>query len=96
MEELTFQIHNLGVIKKGEFTQKPLTIFCGPNNSGKTWIMYSLYYCHGCMAQLARRGREDKSLKLSPAAFNLGTRRTALLHHASKEHIDLGELLTGC
>ena len=155
MEELTFQIHNLGFIKKGAFTQKPLTIFCGPNNSGKTWTMYSLYYCHSCMAQLARRGREDKSLKLSPAAFNeelsaelvdvfntsaalledarfclagfdevrfrafldssastsvpflmpaersglhlffreLGTRRTALLHHASKEHIDLGELL---
>ena len=43
MTNLKFQVENLGVIKAGEFTQKPLTIFCGPNNSGKTWVMYSLY-----------------------------------------------------
>ncbi|WP_081759195.1 AAA family ATPase, partial [Thioalkalivibrio sp. HK1] len=42
--EPKFKIENLGVIREGEFTQKPLTIFCGPNNSGKTWVMYSLYY----------------------------------------------------
>ncbi len=42
--EPKFKVENLGVIREGEFTQKPLTIFCGPNNSGKTWVMYSLYY----------------------------------------------------
>ena len=160
MEELTFQIHNLGVIKKGEFTQKPLTIFCGPNNSGKTWVMYSLYHCHAYMAHYKRRNqkvekKEEKVQKRSLAGFNkqlletladvfntspellanarfrltgvdesyfqdflndsentafpflmpaernglhlfyreLSTRRAALLHHASKEHIDLNELL---
>lgn len=36
MKNLKFQIENLGVIKAGEFIQKPLTIFCRPNNSGKT------------------------------------------------------------
>ena len=63
MKNLKFQIENLGVIKAGEFTQKPLTIFCGPNNSGKTWVMYSLYHCHGSMAGLAREMREKEAAR---------------------------------
>ncbi len=39
-----FNIKNLGPIKQGSFEVKPITLFCGPNNSGKTWAMYSLYY----------------------------------------------------
>ena len=162
MKNLKFQIENLGVIKAGEFTQKPLTVFCGPNNSGKTWVMYSLYHCHGSMAGLAQETREanvekqeekapkqlltefNKQLSatlvdvfntshellanarfrlagfdeshfqdflndpentefpfLMPAERNglhlffreLSTRRAALLHHASKDNIDLNELL---
>lgn len=170
MTNLKFQVENLGVIKAGEFTQKPLTIFCGPNNSGKTWVMYSLYHCHAYMAGLAyEKGKEkaarpgsptvgkqeEKAPKQSLAGFNkqlsatlvdvfntspellanarfrlagldenhfqqfldnpentefpflmpaernglhlfyreLSTRRAALLHHASKENIDLNELL---
>ena len=38
-----FSVKNLGAIKSGEFTVKPLTLFCGPNNTGKTWLMYALY-----------------------------------------------------
>ena len=151
MKNLSFEIENLGVIKKGEFTQKPLTLFCGPNNSGKTWAMYSLYYGHERMTRFAEEiepenwdlsnfnsslGRElpylfnahasvlenavfriadghkeefrhllqenkDKTNFLMPAERNglhlfyreLSTKRTALLHHASRENIDLGELL---
>lgn len=44
MNNLTFEVKNLGVIKEGGFTQKPLTVFSGPNGSGKTWAMYSLYH----------------------------------------------------
>ena len=161
MTNLKFQVENLGIIKTGEFTQKPLTIFCGPNNSGKTWVMYSLYHCHGSMAVARERRKEkaekqeEKTPKQSLAAFNkqlsatlvdvfntspellanarfrlagfdeshfqdflndpkntefpflmpaernglhlfyreLSTRHTTLLHHASKESIDLNELL---
>jgi predicted ATPase len=40
--KLTFE--NLGPIKKGEVDlNKKLTIICGPNNSGKTYLMYALY-----------------------------------------------------
>jgi predicted ATPase len=35
-------IRNLGVIKKAEIDLKPLTILVGPNNSGKTWLAYTL------------------------------------------------------
>ena len=156
MTDLKFKVKNLGVIEEGKFTQKPLTLFCGPNNSGKTWVMYSLYYYHASMARLARLRRGHKALRKSLAEFNqelsggladdvfntsptlladaifrlisfdeahfqafldspenirfpflipaernglhlffreLSTHRTALLHHASKENIDLRELL---
>ena len=43
LPEPTFEIRNLGAVDSGKFTHKPLTIFCGPNNSGKTWTLYSLY-----------------------------------------------------
>ncbi len=70
MTDLKFQVKNLGVIKAGEFVQKPLTLFCGPNNSGKTWVMYSLYNYHGFMAAMAHRQREDEAQKKMLAAFN--------------------------
>ncbi len=163
--DLKFKVETLGVIRSGEFVQKPLTIFCGPNNSTKTWTMYSLYRCHHTLLRWAQALSEKKekenvvaerppspkavslqkfndyvsaalpglfnapeellqgarfnididtgafqellsSLKgkppfLMPAERNglhlfyheLSTRRTALLHHASKKDIDVHELL---
>ncbi|MBV9706638.1 MAG: AAA family ATPase, partial [Chloroflexi bacterium] len=35
-------IQNLGVIQKAEIDLRPLTIFIGPNNAGKTWLAYGL------------------------------------------------------
>jgi AAA ATPase-like protein len=35
-------VHNLGMIKEAEIDLKPLTIFIGPNNAGKTWLAYTL------------------------------------------------------
>ena len=35
-------VHNLGVIEEAEIDLKPLTIFVGPNNAGKTWLTYTL------------------------------------------------------
>ena len=146
-----FQVHELGSIKSGRFIQKPLTIFCGPNNSGKTWAMYSLYYFYKLLqAPRSKKERGQETLRdfnkhlsatlcdlfntsrdqikgarfkmtdsqvwqhfsdtkdkdsahvfLMPAERNglhlffreLSTRRTALLHHASKENINIAELL---
>ena len=143
--DFEFEIKNIGNARKGRFTHKPLTIFCGQNNTGKTWVMYALYHFYDKLIS-------SDNKKLSMAGFNhrisdhladlfnstkahfkksrfsltgkssdwqaiqkhypqtrllipaersglhlffreLSTRRTALLHHASKEKIDLYELL---
>ena len=39
---IEFSVRNMGSILEGKFKLKPLTVFCGPNNSGKTWVMYAL------------------------------------------------------
>lgn len=149
-ESITFRVRNLGSIREGGFTLKPLTIFCGPNNSGKTWTMYSLYLCcymlnnmteftstdkpdlekfndimstrladlfdappdtlknarfeienAAALSRVGIPGIEPTDIFLMPAERNglhlffreLSTRRTALLHHASKDNIDIAELL---
>lgn len=38
-----FHLENIGCIESGEICVKPLTLLCGPNNTGKTWAMYALY-----------------------------------------------------
>jgi len=39
---MKIHIQNLGLIKETEVDIKPLTIFVGPNNAGKTWLAYAL------------------------------------------------------
>ncbi len=65
--DLVFQVKNLGAVRAGRFTQKPLTLFCGPNNSGKTWAMYSLYHWH---RRLVRLAADYKGKKPGRVAFN--------------------------
>ncbi len=40
---LKLSVQNFGPIKEGEFELKPLTIFIGPNNSGKSYMATLLY-----------------------------------------------------
>ena len=40
---LTVNLKNLGIIKQAEFSLGDLTIICGENNTGKTYITYALY-----------------------------------------------------
>ena len=154
-DKLTFKIENLGSVRRGEFTQKPLTLFCGLNNSGKTWAMYLLYHFYSYLDAMSNRRKDDElpvgidnwkkfnqgitntipdlfntppdklqnttfevaadldwkdfvnaieepqNIFLLPAERDglhlffreLSMRRTALLHHASRENIDIAELL---
>lgn len=39
----SFSIKNLGSLNEAHVDIKPLTILCGKNNTGKTWLMYSIY-----------------------------------------------------
>ena len=39
---MNIHVENLGAVKSGDIDLKPLTIFIGPNNKGKTWTAYSI------------------------------------------------------
>ena len=65
--ELEFQVENLGSVLNGKFTHKPLTIFCGPNNTGKTWTLYSLYNFYEVLRNVDVDGDTDK---VSIGGFN--------------------------
>jgi hypothetical protein len=36
-------IENIGLVKKAEYVLTDLNIFCGDNNTGKTWVIYAFY-----------------------------------------------------
>lgn len=40
---LTVKLKNIGIIKQAEFSLGDLTIICGENNTGKTYVAYALY-----------------------------------------------------
>lgn len=40
---MKFTLNNIGTLKSVEIAPKPLTIFCGSNNTGKTYAMYVLW-----------------------------------------------------
>lgn len=39
---MKLEVNNLGIVKRAEITLRPLTIFVGPNNTGKTWTAYAI------------------------------------------------------
>ncbi len=39
---MRINVKNLGMIQDADIDLKPLTIFIGPNNSGKTWLAYTI------------------------------------------------------
>lgn len=49
---LCVSLANLGPIVSGEFELKPLTLFIGPNNSGKTYAATLTYVLHRVLFQL--------------------------------------------
>jgi predicted ATPase len=40
---MKIKIENLGIMKKAELELGKLTIICGENNTGKTYVTYALY-----------------------------------------------------
>ncbi len=41
---MKIQLNRIGAIKQMDFVLKPgLTVFCGPNNTGKTWAAYAIF-----------------------------------------------------
>ena len=53
-KHLKVSVDNFGPIKKGEFDLKPLTIFVGPNNSGKSYMALLTYVLVQVLSARAR------------------------------------------
>jgi predicted ATPase len=90
-------IRNLGVISSAQFDLKPLTIFVGPNNSGKTWAAYALSMIFGPYGW--RKYTDDHSNKKAPGVYpdldkvnhqllSEGSARLDIVDFATKHGVD--------
>ncbi len=59
---ITFEIENLGKIKRATINLKPLTIFIGENNTNKSWVAYCLY---GILSKNLREILADEYISVS-------------------------------
>ena len=97
MEKLEVSCRKPGRYHKWRIYPKAADALCGPNNSGKTWAMYSLYYCHYRMAvSRSAEQKEPPSLKefnqkLSEGLSDLFITEPALLKNAKFCLDDFGE-----
>ena len=53
---VTFRFKNIGPVKEAEMELGDLTIIAGRNNTGKTYLAYTLYGFSENMARMGRRG----------------------------------------
>ena len=42
---MTFEFENIGPIKKASLEMGKLTVVCGKNNTGKTYLTYAVWHC---------------------------------------------------
>ena len=63
MNLVKIAVKNLGPVKQAEIELKPLTIFIGPNNTGKSYLAYTIYaLARNSVDQLKWRAELDKVL----------------------------------
>ncbi|MEO8974057.1 MAG: AAA family ATPase [Ktedonobacteraceae bacterium] len=84
-------VHNLGVLKEAQVDIKPLTVFVGPNNAGKTWLAYTLAGIFGPIGFTEYLQRfEETSLTYTPlenaidALLNKGSASIDLVQFAKE------------
>ena len=85
-------VHHLGVIQQAEIDLKPLTLFIGPNNAGKTWTAYALAAILGRYGQ--SRYRQAYAAGDLPPAFpplDAAIRRVLETGSAKMNLVRLGE-----
>lgn len=76
LHNMHFTIKKLGCIAQGDVTIKPLTLMCGANNSGKTWVMYAIY---GFLCQILTKPIDPSLLGLDALDKKLHADGTAAL-----------------
>ena len=90
-KQIKFTVKNLGVIQEGEFEQKPLTIFCGENNTGKTWAIYCIYHFYRFLEIFENRfdrflrGIEGKKISIAKGFNIFLNQRLSTFFNSDKE-----------
>ncbi len=57
--ELRLVVDNLGPVEHGEVSLRPLTVFIGRNNTGKTYVAQALYACRQAVRSIMPRPAEE-------------------------------------
>jgi predicted ATPase len=91
---LNIKIKNLGSIKEADIKLNKLTIFCGENNSGKTYLNYILYELldkrftlgDGIFVNIVKNTKENGSLKLNINDFI--NDNFEILKHSFEKHFE--------
>ncbi len=74
---LNIRVNNLGNIKEADIKLNKLTIFCGENNSGKTYLNYILYELldkrftlrHNIFESIVKETKENGSMQININSF---------------------------
>ena len=72
-ESLHLEVTNFGPIVKAEIDLRPLTVFVGPSNTGKSYLAILIYALHRIFG--ARKMREVSFLHSTMMSMNNGTRK---------------------
>ena len=90
---LSFLVKSLGSVRSGEFIQRPLTVFCGPNNRGKTWVMYALHSFYKLAEATCLLGKEGQQAGRSNGKQKEIERKTSLNYFNKALGQGLGDYL---
>ncbi len=68
--DYSLSVENFGPIVSADVDFRPLTVFVGPSNTGKSYLAILVYALHGCFgASGFRRHRHERGYRLDPAAI---------------------------
>ncbi|BAQ63573.1 ATP-binding protein [Geminocystis sp. NIES-3709] len=93
---MKIKIKNLGIFKQAEFTLGDLTIICGKNNTGKTYVTYSLFgflnFWHNIISCEIEQTDIEKLLREGIVHINLGKyldNSQQIIEYGCRKYIDL-------
>jgi len=64
---LKVSVENFGPVKQGEFELRPLTVFIGPNNSGKSYMSLLIYAFSQALSGRVRRPFSHSFFRVGPS-----------------------------
>jgi len=83
------QIKNLGVIREADFEVGDLTIICGGNNTGKTYVNYALYGFLDFWWNVVTPGRMEMKEEINAAFERRFRKKNAIVAEVTEAYINV-------